>query len=132
AGLRTAAYNALLSEGGPSHKDEGLDRRQNAEDVLLEVLLMSGCGALLSTYSNVSVAAIYFAEPGFRFFMFGDSPPCLPESRTSSCLQGRCAGCGSEQPPLRCSRCRGAFFCSRDCQRLAWPSHRLYCQPATV
>lgn len=77
AGLRVAAHDeALLSEGcRPAHKDETLDRRRNAEDVLVEVLLMSRCGALLSTYSNVSVAAVYFSKPGYRHFMFGDAPP---------------------------------------------------------
>ncbi|CAK9072875.1 Uncharacterized protein SCF082_LOCUS35778 [Durusdinium trenchii] len=48
-GLETYTFDALLSIGGPSHKDENLDRRRNAEDVLVEVLLMSRCHALLST-----------------------------------------------------------------------------------
>ncbi|CAE7324564.1 unnamed protein product, partial [Symbiodinium sp. CCMP2592] len=41
-GLRVLSFEALLSSGGlPSHKDEKLDRRQNAEDVLVEVLNVS-------------------------------------------------------------------------------------------
>merc|ERR1712060_950416 len=63
-GLKVAVHAALLSGGNqPSHKDETLDRRQNAKDVLVEALLMARCGALLSTYSNVSVAAVYFSSP---------------------------------------------------------------------
>jgi len=28
---------------------------------------------------------------------------------------------------LRCAVCRGAFFCNRECQRAAWPTHRGVC-----
>eukprot|EP00439_Symbiodinium_sp_Y106_P082853 s4_g22.t1 len=95
-GLRVLSFEALLSSGGlPSHKDEKLDRRQNAEDVLVEVLIMSRCAALLSTYSNVSVAAIYFSEPGFPFFMFDDA---LPEGSRATPVASyggfrRCGAC---------------------------------------
>ena len=76
AGLRVATFSALLSaDDWPSHKDRCLDRRQNAEDCLVEVLLMSRCHALLSTWSNVSVATVYLSPPEYRHYMFGDTPP---------------------------------------------------------
>ncbi|CAE7537191.1 unnamed protein product, partial [Symbiodinium sp. CCMP2456] len=118
-GLRVLSFDALLSSGGlPSHKDEKLDRRQNAEDVLVEVLIMSRCAALLSTYSNVSVAAVYFSEPGFPFFMFGDG---LPEGSRAAPV----ASYGG----FRSSR---ACYCRVACRVRAWQSRRRRCgrQPA--
>jgi len=52
-----------------------------------------------------------------------------------------CANCGalelessqSSQPTtsrlLRCARCKSVFFCSAECQRRHWPSHRPECKP---
>ena len=67
AGVAVAMLQgATLSKGRnqPSHKDEELDRRANAEDCLVEVLVMSKCDALLCSWSNVSVAVVYFAREG--------------------------------------------------------------------
>ena len=94
-GLQVATHDALLStrRNQPSHKDSRLDRRRNAEDCLLEVLLMARCYALLSTWSNVSVAAVYFSPPGYRFFMFGDAvPPRAPSTPPEA--RGTVAGAG--------------------------------------
>jgi len=137
-GVQVAVHRALLSQGNqPSHKDERLDRRHNATDVLLEALVMSKCSGLLSTYSNVSVAAVYFSQPGYSYFMFGDAPPVhlssgsQPQLLHSTGLQRRCAGCGAHEPPLCCSRCKSAFFCSRRCQQQAWRSHKPKCVACT-
>merc|ERR1712054_757620 len=40
----------------------------------------------------------------------------------------KCA-CGAPQPPVRCGRCKVAFFCGPACQRAAWPVHKHECQP---
>ena len=82
AGLVVASLDALLAakRNAPSHKPgSGVrDRRRNAEDCLVETLVMSRCDALLSTWSNVSVAAVYFSPPGYRHYMFGDDVPQAP------------------------------------------------------
>lgn len=31
----------------------------------------------------------------------------------------------------RCSKCKAVFYCSLDCQRAAWPSHKLICSLPT-
>ena len=81
AGVQVATLEALLTARPnlPSHKPgNGVrDRRRNAEDCCVEALVMSKCDALLSTWSNVSVAAIYWSAPSYRHFMFGDQPPLL-------------------------------------------------------
>lgn len=73
-GLAVAAYEAQLSDSGlPCHKDHNLDRYRTAEDVLVETLAMAWhCEALISTWSNVSTAVVFFAKEDFEHHMFGD------------------------------------------------------------
>ena len=115
-GLRVASHDALLSskKNTPSHKDISLDRRLNAEDVLVEALLMSRCHALLSTWSNVSVAAVYFAPPGYAHFLFGDAPPPRSPSRVSGSL-------GTPAKPVRGGIHRWVRGCRSDWR----PRHRV-------
>ncbi|KAJ6630299.1 hypothetical protein B0H10DRAFT_2160282 [Mycena sp. CBHHK59/15] len=44
----------------------------------------------------------------------------------------QCAQCTkvSSQDLLLCSRCRLIHYCGRECQKLAWPSHKLVCKKA--
>jgi len=63
--------------------DDAIDARQNAEDVVVEALMMARCAGLLSTWSHVSVAVVYFSLADYPFFMFGDTPPpALPRQRS--------------------------------------------------
>ena len=39
----------------------------------------------------------------------------------------QCAWCGNKSATLRCSRCRNARYCSKDCQRKHWKSHKPFC-----
>ena len=81
--IRVAHVDVPLSERQlPAHLDPSLDARANAEDVLVEALLMgTACKALLSTWSNVSVAAVFFSQRGYRHALFGDDPPLPPPFR---------------------------------------------------
>ncbi|KAF8967549.1 hypothetical protein BDZ97DRAFT_1656465 [Flammula alnicola] len=44
----------------------------------------------------------------------------------------QCAYCEEvkEKDLMICSRCKLAYYCGRECQRLAWPSHKRYCKQA--
>ncbi|KAL4962166.1 uncharacterized protein BDV14DRAFT_179123 [Aspergillus stella-maris] len=42
-------------------------------------------------------------------------------------LEDCCVMCNTS-PGLRCSRCRSTYYCSRDCQKSDFPSHRLLCK----
>ena len=72
AGLLVAMMDVVLSAtpGVAAHKDPLVDRRRNATDCLIEVLMMARCAGIVCTLSNVSVAACFFAPQGFRHFLF--------------------------------------------------------------
>lgn len=38
-----------------------------------------------------------------------------------------CARCRNSGAKFRCSGCRAAVYCSKECQRRAWPAHRAAC-----
>ncbi|CUA73099.1 Protein TIC 214 [Rhizoctonia solani] len=44
---------------------------------------------------------------------------------------GNCQACGGRGKPNleMCSRCKGARYCSRECQRVDWPIHKKGCKP---
>ena len=88
AGLATHSFDALLSmaPGVASHQDASLDRRRNAQDCLVECLIMARCAGLVSTMSNVSVAAVLFAPEGFRHSLFDVHASAEPtEDELSMC-----------------------------------------------
>ncbi|KAF8996165.1 ankyrin repeat-containing domain protein [Cyathus striatus] len=41
-----------------------------------------------------------------------------------------CAACGEKEKPLKnCAKCQVARYCSRECQRSHWPTHKKSCKP---
>lgn len=38
-----------------------------------------------------------------------------------------CSTCGEEKPAKKCSKCKVAQYCDRNCQRLHWPVHKKVC-----
>jgi len=42
----------------------------------------------------------------------------------------RCCACGKRGETQRCSRCRSAVYCSRECQKSDWGVHRKTCRSA--
>jgi hypothetical protein len=43
-----------------------------------------------------------------------------------------CAGCGNKQGKLRCSRCKVARYCTKECQRKHWKTHKKECNGPTA
>lgn len=38
-----------------------------------------------------------------------------------------CGSCGSQGSFQKCSRCKAVFYCSKECQRKDWPTHKYSC-----
>lgn len=45
------------------------------------------------------------------------------EHRAHSCNQ-----CGESEAKKRCTRCKNAWYCSKECQAKDWPAHKHNCQ----
>jgi hypothetical protein len=44
-----------------------------------------------------------------------------------------CANCGNTTGPLSaCSQCKQVFYCSKECQKSDWKSHKLNCRKIEV
>lgn len=42
-------------------------------------------------------------------------------------VKDTCSFCGCSGKLLKCGHCRAACYCSRQCQRLGWNHHKLFC-----
>jgi len=62
--------SSLSSWGTATHFDAGLDSYKKTEDVVMECLLMSQCHGLLSTFSNISVAAVFLSGDDYPYTYF--------------------------------------------------------------
>eukprot|EP00746_Dinoflagellata_sp_MGD_P053062 gnl/MRDRNA2_/MRDRNA2_234183_c0_seq1.p1 gnl/MRDRNA2_/MRDRNA2_234183_c0~~gnl/MRDRNA2_/MRDRNA2_234183_c0_seq1.p1 ORF type:complete len:375 (+),score=52.73 gnl/MRDRNA2_/MRDRNA2_234183_c0_seq1:129-1127(+) len=75
AGLNVVCYGARLALDSrcPTHTDSTIDGHRKAWDIIFEILLMAfGCHGLLSTYSSVSNAVIFYSPPWYPHCTFWD------------------------------------------------------------
>jgi hypothetical protein len=52
------------------------------------------------------------------------------EASTSLCLH-MCRGCSAPGATLKCSKCKQAYYCSKECQKQDWREHKTACTPST-
>jgi hypothetical protein len=58
--------------------------------------------------------------------------PAVPRDATAALVRAMCSGCGLHDPDSRmqlCARCRKARYCSPECQRAHWKTHKKVCAP---
>ena len=46
---------------------------------------------------------------------------------TRQAIQDKRSRCGSDKKCMRCSRCKFHQYCSQECQRADWPTHKRWC-----
>ncbi|XP_076454442.1 uncharacterized protein LOC143289327 [Babylonia areolata] len=64
----------------------------------------------------------------------GEGPPTTscPPPLPGNSLQDVCKTCKTKiEETVRCERCQDVTYCSRDCRRADWLTHRMTCKPVT-
>ncbi|OAL52511.1 hypothetical protein IQ07DRAFT_505943 [Pyrenochaeta sp. DS3sAY3a] len=57
-------------------------------------------------------------------------PMASTESMNISLSSKPCSTCSGQPARRRCSRCKSAYYCDRNCQKSDWKTHRNVCEPA--
>ena len=58
--------------------------------------------------------------------------PAVPPAATAALVRAMCTGCGTHDPGGRmrkCARCMLVRYCSPECQRAHWKTHKKVCAP---
>ncbi|CAE7211708.1 Zinc finger MYND domain-containing protein [Pyrenophora teres f. teres] len=58
-------------------------------------------------------------------------PMASTESLNVSLTSKPCTSCSGAPARRRCSRCKAAYYCDRNCQKSDWKTHRNVCEPIT-
>ena len=65
--------------------------------------------------------AVYLAGLSVENLLYETAHPCCPTRGNG------CGICGRSYPSLKCSRCKGVQYCSREHQKLDWKYHKALC-----
>ncbi|KAI0350224.1 hypothetical protein OH77DRAFT_1413503 [Trametes cingulata] len=71
-----------------------------------------------SCSTATSITADSSKDPA-RSYLYSSSPPFNHELRCHHCRNVK-----SEQALKRCAACRVVMYCSKECQKKAWPEHK--------
>lgn len=83
-----------------------------------------GEASLHSLFYRAALSPLY-NPPGVLFSLAAGM--MASKKPATSGPSGGCAKCGKAAAPMRCSRCRKVGYCSKDCQRMHWKSHKPAC-----
>mmetsp|Transcript_54445 Transcript_54445/g.100641 ORF Transcript_54445/g.100641 Transcript_54445/m.100641 type:complete len:381 (+) Transcript_54445:50-1192(+) len=119
-GYCLAAGNLLLINGDPAQVTKGLKEH---------LVTARNLGASKQHLRTMQVNLANYLEEASEWQESARSRRELFSLRVPPQAVGTVCACGAPTPPLRCGRCRDAFYCSEACQRAYWPAHKLECNP---
>ncbi|KAK9812349.1 hypothetical protein WJX73_004412 [Symbiochloris irregularis] len=114
----------------PGDKLETLRYRASVLEIMLfKEVLVSNASNLVPEYKQ-HCKREWGIEDGPWDVSFIMPADILPSAQMTNKPEG-CALRGCTRPASsKCSRCQGARYCSRECQQVDWPIHRVQCDPA--
>ncbi|KAF1912124.1 hypothetical protein BDU57DRAFT_523498 [Ampelomyces quisqualis] len=134
---RSVCLNVFTSSLGEAVRDDGaapptrhpiMERRDSAQS---DVTRRSSAGSFASS----APAQTPFPPPPLPAFHRADMFSSLrtmasTESLNFSMHSKPCSTCSGGPAKRRCSRCKAAYYCDRNCQKSDWKTHRNACEPA--
>lgn len=119
------AYSKLkTSSGGPTlcGCGKGKDLPRTFVESIESVTATGSDQPLHCFFYRAALSPLY-NSPYAKF-----SVPATKVAEVSSVTsRGVCASCRKTGASMRCSRCRKLFYCSRECQRAHWKTHKTTC-----
>ncbi|KAF1850198.1 uncharacterized protein K460DRAFT_361025 [Cucurbitaria berberidis CBS 394.84] len=104
----------------------GMERRDSAQS---DIPRRSSSGSIASAPApqwTPPISAINRAE------MFNTLRPMASTESMNMALSSKpCSTCSGQPARRRCSRCKSAYYCDRNCQKSHWKTHRNACEPVT-
>ncbi|OIW22897.1 hypothetical protein CONLIGDRAFT_657872 [Coniochaeta ligniaria NRRL 30616] len=116
---RLILVGALMMRAGAKIKDEDM---QHLRDLVPQINCNEGYTLPLMDEG--------FRGPGKRQFLaaLDNYTPGIPRSfGEPSCFNCGKIGADIHKHLEKCSRCKEAWYCNRDCQRAHWKAHKPYC-----
>jgi hypothetical protein len=112
-----------------------------AKNMDLKCYVCGGKAECFNTGSCAYCFGIHFTHFGQVVHMAMCSPKCRAIQNKESdaiakdCddqLYNICGSCKTKEPApstyKKCSKCKIAYYCSRECQAADWPTHKQYCK----
>ncbi|KNG50777.1 ankyrin repeat and mynd domain-containing protein [Stemphylium lycopersici] len=100
-----------------------MDRRDSAQS---DIPRHSSDGSLASQSTSNSTSPPAFNRADLFHSL---RPMASTESLNVSLTSKPCTTCSGQPARRRCSRCKAAYYCDRNCQKSDWKSHRNVCEP---
>ncbi|KAH7074076.1 hypothetical protein FB567DRAFT_536624 [Paraphoma chrysanthemicola] len=104
----------------------GMERRDSAQS---DITRRSSSSSIPSAPTPASTSPL----PAFnRAEMFNSLRPMASTESLNFAMNSKpCSTCSGGPAKRRCSRCKAAYYCDRNCQKSDWKTHRNVCEPAT-
>ncbi|KAH7397322.1 hypothetical protein BKA66DRAFT_454149 [Pyrenochaeta sp. MPI-SDFR-AT-0127] len=118
---------AVRDDGSLNNRMPGaMERRDSAQSGIDRRSSSSSIASAPTPSSTSPIPAINRGE------IFNTLRPMASTESLNMALSSKpCSACSGQPARRRCSRCKSAYYCDRNCQKSDWKAHRGACEPAT-